>query len=66
VHPPSHPPAPPTPQRFPDCFLLELTGDETPELRKLMMKWKIKTTPTFFMYRGGEKIATVNGTSDNK
>ncbi len=53
-------------ERFPDCYLLEVTGDETPELRKLMMKWQVKTTPTFFLYRNGTMVDTVTGTSNNK
>ncbi|KAG1670758.1 hypothetical protein FOA52_013985 [Chlamydomonas sp. UWO 241] len=53
-------------ERFPDCFLLEVTGDESPELRKLMMKWQVRSTPTFFIYRGGEALETVTGTSNDK
>lgn len=53
-------------ERFKDFVLLEVVGDETPELRGLMKAWQIKTTPTFRMYRNGAVVGSVSGTRDNK
>eukprot|EP00798_Chlamydomonas_sp_ICE-L_P020007 gene20007-26721_t len=48
-------------QRFGDSAFLEVYGDETPELRKLMTTWKISTTPTFRMYRNGILVQSIAG-----
>lgn len=52
--------------RFSDAVLLQVTGDSSPDMRKLMRKWEVKTTPTFRLYRGGELVETLSGTRDNK
>ncbi|KAG2453762.1 hypothetical protein HYH02_001973 [Chlamydomonas schloesseri] len=49
-----------------DSLLLELTGDQSPETKKLMVSWGIKSTPTFRMYRNGEVVASATGARENK
>jgi len=53
-------------QRFPDCILAEIYGDETPDTRKMMMQMDVRVTPTFRMYRQGDCVNTVTGTNDKK
>ncbi|KAI8465605.1 MAG: hypothetical protein J3K34DRAFT_436614 [Monoraphidium minutum] len=53
-------------QQFPDAVLLQISGDESPDTRKLMMSMKVKVTPTFALYRGGSQIATSTGVSETK
>jgi hypothetical protein len=53
-------------QRFPDCILAEIYGDETPETRKMMMQMEVRVTPTFRMYRQGDCVNVTTGTNDKK
>lgn len=53
-------------QRFPDCILAEIYGDETPETRKMMMQMEVRVTPTFRMYRQGDCVNVTAGTNDKK
>lgn len=53
-------------QRFPDCILAEIYGDETPETRKVMMQMDVRVTPTFRMYRQGDCVNVVTGTNEKK
>lgn len=53
-------------ERFPECILCELYGDETPDTRKMMMRLQVKVTPTFRMYRQRECVNIVTGTNDKK
>jgi hypothetical protein len=56
----------PQAQRFPDCILAEIYGDETPATRKMMMTMEVKVTPTFRMYRGADCVNVVAGTNEKK
>lgn len=53
-------------ERFPRLVAMQILGDESAETRKLMMSMKVKVTPTFMIYRGGERAATVTGVSETK
>eukprot|EP00878_Enallax_costatus_P001057 GHUV01001192.1.p2 GENE.GHUV01001192.1~~GHUV01001192.1.p2 ORF type:complete len:220 (+),score=40.27 GHUV01001192.1:113-772(+) len=53
-------------ERFSECILCELYGDETPETRKMMIRLQVKVTPTFRMYRQRECVNVVTGTNDKK
>lgn len=53
-------------ERFADSVLLEVVGDESPELRKLMKTWEVKVTPTFRLLRDGQLVETVTGTGNSK
>lgn len=53
-------------QRFSDCILAEIYGDETPDTRKMMMKMDVRVTPTFRMYRQGDCVNVVTGTNEKK
>ncbi len=53
-------------ERFADSVLLQIVGDENPELRKLMKEWAVKVTPTFRLYRSGELVDTTTGTGSSK
>jgi len=48
-------------QRFKDCVFLEVVGDESPVTRRMMVDMKVKSTPTFFMYRDGELVHSFSG-----
>mmetsp|Transcript_27599 Transcript_27599/g.70307 ORF Transcript_27599/g.70307 Transcript_27599/m.70307 type:complete len:175 (-) Transcript_27599:537-1061(-) len=50
-------------ERFSDAVLMTITGDETPDTRKMMMERKVKVTPTFFLYRNGATLHTLTGTT---
>ena len=52
--------------RFPDVACMQLYGDESPDTRRMMVTMKVKVTPTFFLYRGGEVVGTVTGVDENK
>ncbi len=56
----------PQAQRFPDCVLAEIYGDETPDTRKMMMQMEVRVTPTFRMYRDGECVNITTGTQEKK
>eukprot|EP00798_Chlamydomonas_sp_ICE-L_P023646 gene23646-9175_t len=47
--------------RFPDTAFCDIIGDQSPETRKTMMDWKVKATPTFFIYVDGELTSTLAG-----
>jgi thiol-disulfide isomerase/thioredoxin len=49
---------------FPGVVFLEVFGDDTTELREMMMKMQIKSTPTFRMYRGGIQVASTTGANE--
>lgn len=57
---------PPQAQRFPDCILAEIYGDETPDTRKMMMQMDVRVTPTFRMYRHGDCVNVTTGTQEKK
>ncbi|KAL6761969.1 hypothetical protein V8C86DRAFT_1806347 [Haematococcus lacustris] len=50
-------------RRFADCLVLEVMGDASPDNRKMMMDMAVKVTPTFFLYRGGQRVHSLTGTS---
>ena len=49
----------------PDAVFLVITGDESAETRAMMMAMKVRVTPTFFVYRGGEIVKTATGVNEN-
>lgn len=52
--------------KYPDAVFMEVFGDDTMELRGLMMQLKIKATPTFKMFRNGVQVGSVTGANENK
>ncbi|KAF8058131.1 Thioredoxin F-type [Scenedesmus sp. PABB004] len=53
-------------EKFPEVVVAEVFGDDSPELRKMMIGLGVKVTPTFRLYRGGECVDVVTGTNDKK
>lgn len=51
---------------FRDVVFLEVFGDDTSQLRKLMMEFNVKATPTFRIYKEGELMTTVVGINEKK
>jgi len=51
---------------FRDVIFLEVFGDDTSQLRKLMMEFNVKATPTFRIYKEGELMTTVVGINEKK
>ncbi|GAB4816320.1 hypothetical protein N2152v2_003366 [Parachlorella kessleri] len=47
-----------------DTVFLELFGDESKDTRALMVKMGIKVTPTFVLYRDGEKVHSHGGVNE--
>jgi len=41
----------------------EMYGDESKDTIKMMMKMKVKTTPNFRMYKGGQEVHSHGGVS---
>lgn len=53
-------------EKLPGVVCLQIFGDESPDTRKMMVSMKVKVTPTFALYRGGEAVGTTTGVSDVK
>lgn len=51
---------------FNDAVFLDVVGDESPELRKMMMKFGVKATPTFRIYKAEDLVGTVIGINEEK
>lgn len=51
---------------FSDVVFLVVVGDESPELRKLMVEFNVKATPTFRIYKMGDLVDTVVGINKTK
>jgi thioredoxin-like negative regulator of GroEL len=53
-------------EKVPEVVFLDVIGDENDNTRRMMIQQKVKATPTFQLYRGGELVDTVTGTNDKK
>lgn len=49
-----------------DSVLLDITGDSSPDTKKLMVDWGVKSTPTFRFYRNGSYVGFVTGAKPAK
>jgi hypothetical protein len=51
-------------QQYTDAVFLEIFGDETKDTRQMMIDMSIKVTPTFVLFRGGEKVHSHGGINE--
>lgn len=47
--------------QYPDVVFAEVTGDESNETRRMMMKMKVTTTPSFFLFSNGKEAHRFSG-----
>ena len=52
-------------EKHTECDFLSMYGDETPATRKLMMEMEVKVTPTFMLYRGGQRVHSLCGINED-
>lgn len=48
-------------EHYVDSVFVEVFGDETPDTRAMMKEMQVRVTPTFVMYRNGEKMHSHGG-----
>jgi thioredoxin 1 len=51
-------------ESYPDATFLEVYGDDTKELRKLMISMEIRVTPNFRLYRDGKLVHQLSGINE--
>ena len=52
-------------EKHTEIDFLSMYGDETPATRKLMMEMQVKVTPTFMLYRGGQRVHSICGINED-
>lgn len=50
--------------QYSDAVFLQIMGDETKETRAMMIEWKVRVTPTFVLFRDGEKVHSHGGINE--
>lgn len=51
-------------QQYTDAVFLEIIGDETKDTRGMMIDMSIKVTPTFVLFRAGERVHSHGGINE--
>ncbi|GMH45039.1 hypothetical protein BSKO_12996 [Bryopsis sp. KO-2023] len=51
---------------YPDVVFAQVTGDESTETRRMMMKMKVTTTPSFFLFSDGKEAHRFSGANKEK
>ncbi|PRW20350.1 Thioredoxin H2-2 [Chlorella sorokiniana] len=51
-------------RQYKDGLFMEIMGDESKATRQMMINWKVKVTPTFIIFRNGEKVHQHGGINE--
>eukprot|EP00467_Chlorarachnion_reptans_P008685 CAMPEP_0114521354 /NCGR_PEP_ID=MMETSP0109-20121206/20139_1 /TAXON_ID=29199 /ORGANISM="Chlorarachnion reptans, Strain CCCM449" /LENGTH=446 /DNA_ID=CAMNT_0001702449 /DNA_START=252 /DNA_END=1591 /DNA_ORIENTATION=+ len=53
-------------EQFPEAVFLQVEGDKNEVTKTMLKKLKVKLSPTFIVYRNGEKVKSHSGADDTK